>query len=183
MGWLGSEKPPDKWSSAYFKLFVERVRTAINFLDDSNFPEGLSGFLLTNRSVALKTKVTGYGGLVSQQDFFALAQGVSVTSTTALGLGASVLWSPAWASIAKVYLEVHGYVADANYPATVEVHGTGGAIISKQITGTTMTRYEWEITSPPTTDMTVVFKALVNNASYPLTILSARLILKLTESI
>lgn len=183
MGWLNSEKPPEKLTSAYFRNFVERLRTAVNYLDAENFPDGIEGTLIKNRSIALNKKVTGYGGLVFYQDFFALPQGVSVTSTALTGLGSSVLWSTAWKRVAKVYLEVTCYVANASYPATVEVHGTSGAIISQQITATSMTRFEFEITVPPTTDMTVVFKTLVANATYPLTILSARLILKLTESI
>jgi hypothetical protein len=182
MGWLNTEKPPEKWSNSYFKLFVEKVRTAINYLDSENFPDGVDGLWLKNRSVPLKTKVTGYGGIPINYDFFANHTALSVTSTTLLGLGSAVLWSSQWAGLAKLYLEVTGYVANATYPATVEVHGTSGAIVSKQITATTITRNEWEITALPSTDMTFVFKTLVNNATYPLTILSARIILKLTES-
>ena len=183
MGWLNTEKPPDKWSSAYFKMFVERMRTAVNYLDSENFPDGISGLWIKDRSIPARTKITGYGGLVFQQDFFALPTGLSFAGTTLTSLGSSVLWTPRWKDYAKLYLEVTGYVADTSYPATVEVHGTSGAILSKQITSTTIPRHEWEITGAPTSDMTLVFKSLVNNATYPLTILSARLILKLTESV
>jgi len=183
MGWLNSEKPPEKWSQAYFVRFVERLRTAVNYISTENFPDGISGALLETRSVYLKTKITGYGGLNFQEDFFALALGLSVTATTLTGLGASVLWNSAWKNYAKLYLEVSGYVANASYPATVEVHGTSGALLSEQITATTMTRHEWELTTLPTESMTLVFKTLVANATYPLTILSARLILKLTEDV
>lgn len=41
MGWLSSERPPKQWSPGYFKEFVERLRTALNFLDVSNFPNGV----------------------------------------------------------------------------------------------------------------------------------------------
>lgn len=183
MGWLNSEKPPEKWSQSYFKMCIERIRTAVNYLDSENFPDGINGSGLVNRSVSLKSKITGYGGLVFQQDFFAQALGVGVATIALTSLGSSVLWTPLWKNYAKVYLEVTGYVADATYPATVEVHGTSGAISSHQITATSMTRHEWEITSMPTSDMTLVFKSLVANGTYPLTILSARLILKLTESV
>lgn len=183
MGWLNSEKPPEKLTASYFRAFVERLRTAVNYLDSENFPDGLSGATLKDRSVTLNTKVTGYGGLVFYQDFFALAQSLSITATALTGFGSAVLWTTATKRVAKTYLEVTGYIANASYPATVEVHGTSGAIFSHTITDTTMTRYEWEITNLPATDMTLIFKAMVNNATYPLTILSARLILKLTESV
>ena len=51
MGYLNTEKPPEKWSPAWFKLFLEKVRTAVNFLDEENFPEGLSGLILKDKSV------------------------------------------------------------------------------------------------------------------------------------
>ena len=183
MGWLNAEKPPDKVTGAYFRQFVERLRTALNFIDSSNFGDGLEGSILTDRSVYLQTKITGYGGLTFQEDFFALAQGLSFNATALTSLGSSTLWSPSWNNYAKLYLEVTGYVANATYPATVEVHGTSGAIASHQITAVTMTRHEWEITPTPTEGTTLVFKSLVGNATYPLTILSARLILKLTENV
>lgn len=183
MGWLNTEKPPEKWSAAYFRTVVERIRTAVNYLDSENFPDGISGLWIKDRSISAKTKITGYGGLVFQQDFFALPTGLSFAGTTLTSLGSSVLWSPTWNNYAKLYLEVTGYVADAANSATVELHGTSGAILSKTISDTTITRYEWEVTTPPTTGMTLVCKAKVNNSTYPLTILSARLILKLTETV
>lgn len=181
MGWLRSEKPPERWSQAYFKAFVERLRTAVNFLDSENFPEGIHGTLINNRSIGLTQKTTGYGGLVIQSDFFTLMTSSSIAQTVITTFGSSILWSPTWRAFATLHLEVTGAASNASHPCTVEVHGIEGAIISQQISDTTFQRREWQIATPPTTGMTLIFRARTSNASFPLTILSARLILKLTE--
>lgn len=183
MGWLNVEKPPDKWSSSYFKMFVERVRTALNYLDSENFPDGMSGLWLRDRTVPLYSKGTGYGGLVISHDFFSQATGVSVTATTLTSYGAPVLWAPQWARFARAYLEVTCNVANASYPGTVEVHSVNGLACSATCSSTAVERIEVLIEDVPTEDSTLIFKARAAHASYPLTILSARIILKLSESV
>lgn len=181
MSWLNSERPPDRWSPAYFKIFVERLRTAVNYLDATNFPSGLSGSMITNRSVILK-KITGYGGLVLQQDFFAVPTPATLTTTELTSFGSPVLWSPGWNSLATAHLEITACVADASHPATVEVKSADGTILTQQVSDVTLQRYEWPIDPMPTEGTTLVFRASVSDVNYPLTILSARLILKLTEA-
>lgn len=183
MGWLNTEKPPEKWSQSYFKMFVERVRTALNYLDSTNFPDGISGILITDRSISLNPKVTGYGGMYISQDFFALLNTTPVTATTLTSYGSAILWSPTWNNYANMALEVTCFVANASYPATVELHGTAGAVVSQSITNTTLQRIEIPITAMPSGMETVVFKARVANASYALNIMSARLLIKMSESI
>ena len=183
MGWLNTEKPPEKWSQSYFKMFVERVRTAVNYLDSTNFPDGISGILIKDRSISINPKLTGYGGMYFSQDFFALAATMSSTATTLTSYGSAILWSPTWNNFANMALEVTAYVANASYPATVEVHGTAGAVVSQELTNTTLQRIEIPITSMPSGLETVVFKAKVANASYAVNILSARLLIKMSESI
>lgn len=183
MGWLNTEKPPEKWSQSYFKMFVERVRTAINYLDTTNFPDGISGILITDRSISLNPKVTGYGGMYISQDFFALLNTTPVTATTLTSYGSAILWSPTWNNYANMALEVTCYVANASYPATVELHGTAGAVVSQSITNTALQRIEIPIAEMPSGMETVVFKAKVDNASYALNIMSARLLIKMSESI
>ena len=181
MGYLSSEKPPEKWSSSYFKKFIERLRTAINYIDSENFPEGINGVLLKPRSVSLRNTVSGYGGLVFNQDFFAGHTAIEITSIENGSVGGTILWSPAWTQYAKVFLEVTAYVSNENYPGTVGIRGAYGDIISQEITNTALARHEWEIEEPPDLDMTLVFRCNAQDEDYPLTILSARLILKLVE--
>lgn len=183
MGWLNIEKPPEKWSQSYFKLFVERVRTAVNYLDATNFPDGISGILLTDRSVSLRHKITGYGGMYFSQDFFALLNTVSLTPTTLTSYGSAILWSPTWNNFANVALEVTGFVASDSYPATLEVHGTSGALVSYNMVNTSLQRIEIPITEMPGGMETVVFRLRVQSASYAVNIMSARLLIKMTESI
>jgi hypothetical protein len=182
MGWLASEKPPDKYSSAYFKMLVERLRTALNFLSEENFSSGLSGSIINDRSLAM-SKLTGYGGLPLYEDFFTLMQSETITATTLSAFGSSVLFDPLMSTLANVYLEVTCSAADATHACTVEVHSPNGALLSQSITDATFSRREFQIptNSLPTAPCTLVFKASVSNATYPLTILSARLILKLSE--
>ena len=81
----------------------------------------------------------------------------------------------------KYFLEVTAYVSDETHPGTVGVRGASGDIISQEITNTTLARHEWEIEEPPDLNMTLVFRCNAQDEDYPLTILSARLILKLVE--
>lgn len=181
MGWLNSEKPPEKWSNSYFKIFVERLRTALNYLDAENFPDGISGLWLRDRSVSLQDKVTGYGGLIIPLDFFAGVVGHNVTSTTETTLGSPILWTPRWNSLADAYLEVTCYVSNASHPATIKVNDGIGTILTQEVSNTTIQRLETKITPMSQESGTLVFRVKVAHASYPLTITSARIILKLTE--
>ena len=51
MAYLDSERPPDNYSPSYFRGFVERIREAINFLDRNNFPNGLEGDIIQEKSI------------------------------------------------------------------------------------------------------------------------------------
>lgn len=181
MGWLNVEKPPEKWSAAYFKMFVERVRTALNFLDTSNFPDGISGLWLRDRTLPIHTKCTGYGGLVIPHDFFATAAATSVTATASTAYGSPVLWTPQWTKFGTPYLEVTCYVANATRVGTMEVYSTDGLVGTIACDSTAITRLELPLTALPTVDSTLTFKAKANHASYPLYIFSARIIIKLAE--
>lgn len=180
MSWLNSEKPPEKWSNSYFKLFVERLRTAVNHIDSDNFPEGISGLWLRDKSVSLR-KISGYGGLIFTHDFFALVDAKSVTSTSEVTLGSPVYWTPLWKNLATVYLELTGYVSDADSPATIYVNDSNGTIFSRVVNNTTIERIQEEIEVMPNELGTLVFRAKVTASNKPLTIVSARIILKLKE--
>lgn len=180
MGWLNTEKPPAKWSAQYFKLVIERIRTAVNFIDERNFPNGLSGLVLKDKSVSFKDAVYGYAGLDLFRDFFSLAVPHSVNSTSNQTLGAALLWNKEWNTYATAWLEVTAACTDVLYSGHVLVEGVDGVLATNEIITTGLTRHEVQLTALPEESGTLLFKARSTNVSYPLTILSARIILKLT---
>lgn len=182
MGYLNSEKFPDKYTPAFMKLWVERIRTAVNYIDATNFPRGLNGSVIVDRSLSLLTKVTGYAGLVIGADFFTTPLYHELNATSYTGLGGLVLWSPTWKTIANIFLEVTLSVADASYPADIKLVGAGGDVYTFEEISTIQVRREFDITSVmPATGTTIAFQAKVDNATYPVYINSARLIYKLKE--
>lgn len=181
MGFLNSEKFPDTYKPAFFKLWVERLRTAINYLDATNFPNGLSGNVITDRSLPLG-KVTGLDGLVIGADFFTTPTYHSVSDTTFTGVGALVLWSPTWKTVGTIALEVTCSVENTAYPATIKLVSGAGDVYSFVESSNTQVRREFDVTSVmPATAGTLAIYAKVDDAGHPLYINSARLLYKLTE--
>ena len=175
MGWLNTEKTPSQWDSSYFRQFVERLRTALNYLDASNFPEGIHGSLLNKRTVST-------GALANfsyEQVFFSQATPFTTTSTTAVSVGSLIQWDSAtWGTgNVKVMLEVVGGVANASATATFELWGADGklATITSQSASAVLLRST--AFSPPDKGQTMIVKAYTNNATYSANILSAKLII------
>lgn len=177
MGYLNTEKPPEKWSPAWFKLFLEKVRTAVNFLDEENFPEGLSGLILKDKSVSFgKLALTGLSFFL---DFFSLPTPTTLAATGYTNLGGSLLWSPQWSNAADVFLEYTAYITNASAPCNVKLVGVDGTVTEQTLTNTAIQRFEIPLTTMPATTSTLLFQGKTSNATYPLTIISARIILKL----
>lgn len=163
MGYLSSERPPDRWSPAYFRAFVEKLRTIINYLDASNFPNGLP-----------MSTLVGIGSIPLNIDFFAVPVGVAITSITAINLGSSIVFNSKWASIADISFEVTA----ACVSGTITVGGVNGVMATVPITSATVTRYTAQLTNLPATTSTLVCKGTASTGN-PLTILSARIIITL----
>lgn len=175
MGWLATEKAPEKWSPAYFKLFVERVRTALNNIDDSNFPEGFNGANLKSRTVQTGALV----GFEYEKVFFALAVPHTTTATTETTVGGLVQWNPsAWGNgNVKLILEVVGGIADVSATATFEIYGIDGVLASVTTQVASLSNLRSEAFSPPTEGQTIAFKMKTSNATYSAQATSARLII------
>jgi len=175
MGWLNSEKSPDKWSASYFKLFVERLRLAVNNIDDSNFPEGLDGNIIKSHTV----QTGALANFSYEQVFFSQATPYTTVSTTAVTVGTLVQWNPsAWGSgTVKVMLEVVGGVANATATATFEVWGIAGKLATVTTQATSLGLSRSVSFSPPTESQTLIVKAYTSNASYSAQALSAKLII------
>ena len=175
MGFLPPEKAPDKWSASYFKMFVERLRTAINYMDSNNFPDGIDGSLIKSKTLGL-SKMWGFE---FQQTIIALATIHSVTSTTLTNVGGYLAWNPLWGSSVALLFEIVGGVSNSLGTATFELHGMDGKLA--EVTSDAG-NIEWLRSAefePPTVGQTLLVKVKTSNASYPAQLLSARLIIRI----
>lgn len=175
MGYLNSERPPEKWSNSWFKLFVERLRTAVNNLSESNFPNAVSGTIIKNGTLSLKAAPL----FEIQVPVLALAAPISITSLAASPsiLGGYIYSNPMWkATGCTCMLEVTGASGDTSTTFTLEIHGTDGKLCEVVLTAGAA---EWKRSASfqtPTTGQTLVLKAYTSNAAKPGTIVSAKLI-------
>jgi len=189
MGYLVSEKPPEKWSAAFFKMYVERLRIAVNNIDANNFPEGLDGNLLNESSVwytklygmGYLTKLKDLSGIELQNTIFALAEPFTIASATLTNVGGYILYDETLWNKENVQLmfEVVGASYDATSVATFELYGVNGMIA--QVTVDTGD-IEWkrsEAFTAPTDGQTLLVKAKTSDAAKPASVLSARLIIKI----
>lgn len=173
MGYLNSEKPPSKWSPSFFKMFVERVRTAINYIDSTNFPDGLDGFIIKDRTIPV-SKLTG---MVMRHTMLSLATQHTTTSTTLTNVGGYLSWENIWGENVTLALEVVGSISDATAEATFELHGIDGKLAEVKATTGSVEVLRSENFEPPSVGQTLLLKMKTSNATYPAGILSATLIL------
>lgn len=173
MGYLNGEKPPDKITGPYIKAFVERLRTALNYLDDSNFPDGINGTLLRGRSVP----IGALSGFTIYVPIIGLAVAHTVTATTLTNVGGYVLWdSNVWGSGVNVQLEICGGSTNASATATFELHGLSG-LLATVTSNTGAIELKRSTAFPaPTTSQTLLVKMMTSNATYASSLLTARLV-------
>lgn len=175
MGWLNSEKPPNKWSAAYFKMFVEKLRTAINYIDTNNFPNGLHGTVINDKSVGLNK----LNGLEFNHTLVALAEPYSTTSTSPTNVGGYYSFDTVWRDKVEFKLEITGSISSASGEATFELHGVDGVLATVVTTDGGMEVLRSEAFDPPSESQTFVLKMKTSNASYTAYLLSAKLIILL----
>lgn len=173
MGWINSEKPPEKWSASYFKMFVEKLRTAVNYLDSSNFPDGVNGIWLKAKSVPVSALV----GLEFNQTLIALATPHTVAATTLTNVGGYLVWDSMWGSAVSLKLEIVGGSGHSSATATFELHGTAGKLTEVTSNAGTIQWLRSAAFDPPADSQTLVLKVKTSNATYPTNLLTARLII------
>lgn len=188
MGYLPSEKPPAKWSAAYFKMFVEKLRVAVNDLDINNFPTGINGYLINDRTVAW-SKLIGMGflntlkeleGIELQQTIIALAYPYAITTITADSVGGYVMYSSVFNKPnVKLIFEVVGGSKDATSTATFELHGINGKLAEVTTNAGTIEFLRSAEFNPPEEGQTLLVKAKTSDTTKAANLLSARLIIKI----
>lgn len=188
MGYLGSEKPPEKWSAAYFKMFVEKLKTALNDIDGNNFPTGINGYLINAKTVSWD-KLIGMGflnflqpfsGIELQNTIFALATPFTVSSTTLMNVGGYMMYSALFNQPnVKLIFEVVGGSYDSSTTATFELHGVNGKIAEITTNKGTIEFLRSAEFSPLETGQTLLVKAKTSDGAKAANILSARLIIRI----
>lgn len=151
------------------------MRLAVNYLDDSNFPNGLNGTLINDYTIPLKK----LGGMEIQHTIFGLGQILNVNSTTLINVGGMVVWDTIWGSNVNLTFEVVGGASNASYPVTFELHGLGGKLAEVTSNKAVIEVLRSESFSPPQVGQTLLVKVKTAHSSYPVQILSARLIIKI----
>jgi len=176
MGWLNSEKAPEKWSPAFFKMFVERLRTALNNIDESNLPDGLSGGLIKAHTVS-----TGaLANFSHEHSIFAQATPYTTVSITAVVVGTLIQWTPSnWGTgNVKIMLEVIGGVSNATATATFELWGSvSGKLATVTTQAVSLGLLRSSVISPPGQSENLFLKAYTSNATYSAQALSAKVII------
>lgn len=173
MSWLKSiSKVPDKYEGAYLKLLVERIRTAVNFLDESNFPNGIGGSWIQDGTVTPKKMLATYWHI----PIVASAEGVFIVTTDPTSVGGYIAWPGALG--ANVKLQLYATVTSSNpsATATITLEGTEGTLVT--ITSNLGT---WELKQSdkfdaPTSSQTLVLKVSTSSGSYSAGILNAVLV-------
>lgn len=157
MGTVKTEKVPEKYQASYFKLLVERLRTAVNFLDRNNFPNGVEGSIIKSRTLSLSALGQGEFHLL----LVALAQAFTTTSDVLQNCSPFIYFDPAlWGDGVSLYLEVTGGgVAESTGNAVFELHGANGLLTSLTTDGQ---GYLWYRTqnpfTPPSVAQTMILK-------------------------
>ena len=157
-------------------LFFERIKTALNYLDKTNFPNKINGDdILKDLSTSLKK-------LKQRIYIYTLFTGsplYQTTSTTAVGVAGYFPWNPAdFDAGGAWYFEADIAIVDAASIATCELHGASGIIKSVTTQSTALVRVRsTEVTMPATaTDMWIKLKT--SNASHTASLGGAKLIFK-----
>lgn len=175
MGWLNAERPPDKYSAAYIKLFVERLRTAVNYIDENNFPNPL------NADAILKDKTLGLTklyGVEFQHTLLTLATPHTSDKEELVNVGPFYHWSNVWGNNVKLVFEVTGGSQHEDATATFELHGADGLLASVESKeGAKLEFLRSEEFDPPGVSQTFLVKMKTSDSTHAAMILGARLII------
>jgi len=149
MGHLASSRPPERYSATFIRALVERIRTAFNFLDESNFPApGLNASaILQPRTLSTDTLMQGEFHL----PLVGLANIFTTTSTTFVDCSPFALWNPlAWGAQSSLWLEVTGGPQTAGTAEFRLVGAAGANIVTLPTSAVGNTRLLVQVTKPST---------------------------------
>lgn len=172
MGHLNTEKPPEKYNARYIKLLVEKIRTAFNFLDESNFPNGISGGVINENTLPLNTLAEGEFHL----PFFINATPYTTTDITAQTIGAFVYYNPSVWGNPTIYLDVTAASTASGTDAIIELHSAEGILTTITVSDIEYTWHRQELTTYPTQAQTLLIK-VKSSTGTAVSIMGAKLVL------
>ena len=175
MGYLRSARPPSKYDPSYMKTLVETIRTAVNFMDTSNFPDdGLPATIIRKRTVGLAHLVQGEFHL----PLTLLADPKETTSTSWVLASGFIYWDPlVWGTECEITLEVTGGPLTTG-TAEFRLLGAGATEIAKITTTEVGLVYCTTAVTPPEGSQQVLLQMRTTNAAVTAAMLSARLKIK-----
>lgn len=178
MGYLAHIKPRDRYDPRFILDIWEKIRTAVNHLDETNFSkEGVSGdAILKPHSVGLERL---RGGEI-HMPIILLAQPYTTTNTSLENVGPYVFWSPTrWRGVSGVYFEVVGGPVTAGASAVFELHDGNGLLASINVDIPGYQHNLVKIESPSEQAGTWLMKMRTTSSSVAAGILGARVIVHL----
>lgn len=179
MGHLKEWRIPEKYNSRWMWDFIQGLRTAINTLEDSNFPtDGLTGSrIIRAHSLPVNRLTSGEFHL----PFIAQGQAVTTTSTTYVNVGGIVVYDPVmWGTVGSLVFDITG---GPNGSATASFRIIDGgsnelAAISATLSGYSRYTVTFDSSKIPTTSQPLIVQYKTSSTSIAAGLVSARLIVR-----
>lgn len=182
MGWLDTGPALKEYPARILFQIFKRIEDALNFLDENNFKNGISGSVIkvgTLHGNALGDLSTPLKKLKwAEFEFFPVSAipVFTTTSTTDVNIGPYFAWDPNKFPGGSWYLEASIAIANAAAAAIVTLKGSAD-IGSVQTSSTALTRVRSTAAlTMPSTAQNIWFAIRTNNASYAASFTGARLV-------
>lgn len=169
MGYLNVARPPTKYRAGYIKTLVEDIRTALNYLDETNFPNGLDADILKEKSI-FPSKLYGLHFVIP---IINLIEAYTTNSTSPLQIGGYIKWdTPVWYDRVQCKLVLSARVTAGTGTVRV-VDNLGGVITTVPITNTDQGVVESELFDVPVTVTSLTLDAYVDATANSLELVTA----------
>lgn len=178
MGHVKEFRIPEKYSTRWMWDFIQAMRTAINVMEDTNFPTtGLTGSRLV-RAHTLPVNRLASGEF--HLPFILLGQAITTTSTSYLNVGGIVVYDPVmWGEVSSLVFDITGGPNGAGATASFRViDGAQQELVAISTSTSGYSRYVATFPVIPTTSQPLIVQYKTNNGSIAAGLVSARLIVR-----
>lgn len=175
MGNLAATSPPDRYDAGWFKRMWERIRLAVNTMEENNFSNALIGdTLVAQRTLSLDRLRQGEIHL----PLLMLATATTTTSLTPVPVGPYLMFDPLrWPTDkTRFYFDITGGPSAVG-TATFELWDDTIALASIAISTVGMSWNRAQLTSLPTATKYLVVKMKTSDAAVTAQLLGAKLVL------
>lgn len=180
MGHLKEFKVPEKYSTKWLWDLIQQIRSAVNTMHDSNFPEeGLTGSKIV-RDHTLPVKKLSGGEF--HLPFVALGEAITTTDTNWRNVGGIVVYDPnLWGEVSALVFDVTGGPAGSGASASFRIVDSGqGELVAVTANLSGYSRYTATVPANkvPKTAQALLVQYKTSNASVAAGLVSARLIVR-----